>query len=432
MSLRDTCCTALLCCALTGLFFLSSSGAEATELGAFLPGNAEVPDWTTCQWPKDANDLYWLIDGAGQVFIDHGFQEAVFQNYYDADFIELNLEIYDQGTSANAESTYHDPALEFGWEVLRDDFGAEGRVDTTVLGSYRAEFWRDRYYTRGTILQKSTYTLQTLTSFCQLVDQKLMGKTIVDGLPENGEIPGWNRYQWAADSLGLRSLLGSEADLFDEWGCSAGLEQIFYNSQFVLLRLELFDQETAGNAQSLYHDSRLETGQEVARDDFGQEGRVDTTSSWTYGAQFWRDRYVARLLVQEKSDSALADVISFCQLVDEKILSTDVPESDPEGLREPRHWQLLPAFPNPFNDQVLVRYRVAPEEAHRNPLDVSIYNIAGQKVRQLVDGTTPSPGTYSVGWDGRDERGIPTASGLYFCRLRCGLHVQTAKLVLLR
>ena len=415
-----------------GLLILGTGPAGAGALDGFLPYSGEVGGWTTFQWPQDANDLYWIIDGAGQIFIDLGFQEAVFQKYYDADYVELHLEIYDQGTSAGAESTYHDPSLEIGWEVPHGGFGVEGRVDTVALGSYRAEFWRDRYFVRGTILQKDPYSWQTLTSFCQLVDQKLMGKTIADGLPANGEIAGWNGYRWAADSLALPSLLNSEADLFDEWGCSAGLEEIYYDSAFVLVQIELFDLGTPAGAQSLYHDVRLETGLEVARDDFGQEGRVDTTSSWTYEAQFWRDRYLARLLVQEKSDAALADLTEFCRLVDEKIQATDVPTGNSGDHGRPADWQLLPVFPNPFNAEVTIRYRIpagaSPGLRHR----LDIFNVRGQKVRTLARGTVLSPGEHEVRWDGCDDGHRPVSSGVYFCRLSVGRSSRIARLNLCR
>jgi len=43
------------------------------------------------------------------------------------------------------------------------------------------------------------------------------------------------------------------------------------------------------------------------------------------------------------------------------------------------------------------------------------------------------PGAYSdVRWDGRDDRGEPVASGIYFCRMETGRFRATRKLVLLR
>jgi hypothetical protein len=414
------------------LFILATSPAGAGELNSFLPQSDELAGWTTYQWAQDEDDLYWLINGAGVVYVEHGFQEAVFQKYYDADFIELLLEIYNQGSAANAESTYHDPALEMGWEVPSDNFGVEGRVDTLALDSYKAEFWRDKYFVRGTIIQKNPYGLQTLEAFCQLVDQKLGGKPATDGLPANGEIPDWTQYLTATDSLSLVALLVDEANLFRTGGCTAGLRQDYYSDQFILLQLELFDLGTASNAQSLYHDPHLETGEEIPRTDFGQEGRLDTTSSWTYNAHFWRDRYLARLLIQDKSDSSLADVVSFCQLVDQKIQATPAEGGALTDEQKPLHWKLIQAYPNPFNDHVVIQYRIPQDWNGQQPFQLDIYNVVGQRIRRLCQSQGASPGLHSVPWDGRDDQGRAVASGIYFCSIQYGSVVRTVKMGLCR
>jgi len=418
--------------AILGLLIFIAVPAGVAELNSFLPESDEIAGWTTYQWPQDEDELYLLIDGAGIVYVEHGFQEAVFQKYYDADFIELLLEIYDQGSTINAESTYHDPALEIGWEVPCDNFGVEGRVDTMALGSYKAEFWRDRYFVRGTIIQKSSYSLQVLKDLCQLVDQKLGAKPAVDGLPTNGEMPGWKRYLMATDSLSLTSLLDDEADLFWGCGCTTGLRQNYYNGQFILLQLELFDLGTTSNAQSLYHDPHLETGEEVLLTDFGQEDRLDTTSSWTYSAQFWRDRNLARLLIQDKSDSSLADLVSFCQLVDQKIQATPIEGGGLIAEQEPVHWELIQAFPNPFNDRVVIQYRIPQDWDSQQPFQLHICNVVGQRIRKICLSQEPIPGRYAIPWDGRDDLGRAVASGIYFCHMQCGSKVRTTKLVLCR
>jgi hypothetical protein len=414
------------------LFTLVTSPTGAGELNSFLPESGEIAGWTTYRWPQDEDDLYRLINGAGVVYVEHGFQEAVFQSYYDANFIELMLEIFNQGSSANAESTYHDPALEMGWELPCDTFGAEGRVDTITLSSYKAEFWRERYFVRGTIIQKSPYGLQVLKDFCQLVDQKLGAKPAAEGLPANEEIPGWAQYLKARDSLSLVALLVDEASFFRNGGCTAGLRQDYYSERFIPLQLELFDLSTPSNAQSLYHDPHLETGGEVPLDDFGQEGRLDTTSSWTYSAQFWRDRYLARLLIQDKSDSSLADLVSFCQLVDQKIQATPVEGGALTAEQEPLHWELIQAFPNPFNDHVVVQYRIPQDWDGQKPVQLNIYNVVGQRIRRLCQSQGAIPGFHSVPWDGRDDQGRAVASGIYFCRVHCGSVIRTAKIALCR
>ncbi|MBT4611450.1 MAG: T9SS type A sorting domain-containing protein [Gemmatimonadetes bacterium] len=84
-------------------------------------------------------------------------------------------------------------------------------------------------------------------------------------------------------------------------------------------------------------------------------------------------------------------------------------------------------YPNPFNSGTVIRYAVAQGQ----DIELAIYNLAGQKVVQLVDGFR-APGQYSVSWDGGDERGQPLASGLYLYHLQSDGRVETRKLLLLR
>ena len=44
----------------------------------------------------------------------------------------------------------------------------------------------------------------------------------------------------------------------------------------------------------------------------------------------------------------------------------------------------------------------------------------------------PKAGSYTVRWDGRDERGKELASGIYLYRLRAGEKMETRRLALLR
>jgi hypothetical protein len=59
-------------------------------------------------------------------------------------------------------------------------------------------------------------------------------------------------------------------------------------------------------------------------------------------------------------------------------------------------------------------------------VELSIYNLLGQKVATLVN-QKQAAGRYQVQWDARDF-----ASGVYYYRLTAGSFVETKKLVLLR
>ena len=66
-------------------------------------------------------------------------------------------------------------------------------------------------------------------------------------------------------------------------------------------------------------------------------------------------------------------------------------------------------------------------------VELSIFNLAGQRVTTLVSGMRKA-GTYTIRWDGRDNDGRELASGVYLYRLRAsdGQQMETRKLALIR
>jgi hypothetical protein len=84
-------------------------------------------------------------------------------------------------------------------------------------------------------------------------------------------------------------------------------------------------------------------------------------------------------------------------------------------------------YPNPFSDQTTVMF-----DTRRNAnVEVNIYNISGQLVKNLVDEHF-KPGKYNVIWDATDQSGNKVDNGYYFCRITSGDDVITKKMVLLR
>ena len=95
----------------------------------------------------------------------------------------------------------------------------------------------------------------------------------------------------------------------------------------------------------------------------------------------------------------------------------------------PMETDLLPNYPNPFNPETWIPYRL------ETPAEVAltIYDTNGQKVRTLDIGHQPS-GVYesrerAAHWDGRNEMGETVANGVYFYTLRAGNFSATRKMV---
>ena len=86
------------------------------------------------------------------------------------------------------------------------------------------------------------------------------------------------------------------------------------------------------------------------------------------------------------------------------------------------------AAPNPFNPTTTIHMQVP----MRGVVWLTIYNVAGQVVRTLLDDYELEAGYHSVDWDGRDQQGQPVTSGVYLYHLRAGTQALVHKLLLLR
>jgi len=93
----------------------------------------------------------------------------------------------------------------------------------------------------------------------------------------------------------------------------------------------------------------------------------------------------------------------------------------------PRGSHIMSVYPNPFNPQVTVEFRLQVS----GPVILAIHDVLGRIVAKLVDGDRSS-GPAAVTWDGRDRSGASVASGVYFARLQTVSGTHTQKLVLAR
>jgi hypothetical protein len=83
-------------------------------------------------------------------------------------------------------------------------------------------------------------------------------------------------------------------------------------------------------------------------------------------------------------------------------------------------------YPNPFTP-VLGSTEFDYTISVAAPASLVIYNQLGEAVKTLVNGDV-GQGSYSVRWDGTDDKGSPVASGSYICKLISGEYSSTIKL----
>jgi hypothetical protein len=101
-------------------------------------------------------------------------------------------------------------------------------------------------------------------------------------------------------------------------------------------------------------------------------------------------------------------------------------ETDPAAAStEARITALTSIQPNPFTPQTTVHFSLPNSERVR----ISIYDVTGALVRQLVDETMPS-GQHQARWDGKSDRGAGVTSGIYFVRMMAGSYSEVRKIML--
>lgn len=105
-----------------------------------------------------------------------------------------------------------------------------------------------------------------------------------------------------------------------------------------------------------------------------------------------------------------------------------------EQSNTPLAFKLYQSFPNPFKhgargNAMLIRFDL-PGNAGM-PVELAIYNVAGQLVRRLVSGER-RPGAYESVWDGKDERGQFVPSGTYWYRLKADNRMESKQLMIVR
>jgi hypothetical protein len=97
-----------------------------------------------------------------------------------------------------------------------------------------------------------------------------------------------------------------------------------------------------------------------------------------------------------------------------------------EEAGTPSAFRLYACSPNPFTRATRIRFDLpAPE-----PVMAQVYTIDGRLEATLHNGVLPA-GRHEVTWHGLDDRGVTSASGVYFLRFRRQSGDETRRLILL-
>jgi len=86
----------------------------------------------------------------------------------------------------------------------------------------------------------------------------------------------------------------------------------------------------------------------------------------------------------------------------------------------------LSCHPNPFQQSAEINFSLP---ADKTPLSLDVYNLRGQKVRNIATGAY-FRGTHQAVWNGRDDLGRKVAAGIYLIELRASGQRRNLKILL--
>lgn len=93
---------------------------------------------------------------------------------------------------------------------------------------------------------------------------------------------------------------------------------------------------------------------------------------------------------------------------------------------------LLPAgaasVPNPANPRTEIRWEMTQDAL----VTIEIHDVSGRRVRTLCSDEAMQAGSCVAPWDGLDDRGSPSASGVYLYRVRAGGESARGRVALVR
>ena len=140
-----------------------------TDMKALLPAPDEYFLWTPVadayQAAKGEN-LYDLINGGADLYLEYGFDRAVF-TAYESLGLSVNLELYRMESDSAAFGIY---SLKKGSRGKPVSIGQEA-----ALGEYYLNVWQGRYLITSIGMDSSAKTLQAVMQIARLVADKIPG-----------------------------------------------------------------------------------------------------------------------------------------------------------------------------------------------------------------------------------------------------------------
>jgi len=134
--------------------------------------------------------------------------------------------------------------------------------------------------------------------------------------------------------------------------------------------------------------------------------------------------------VFEFRDGAVQVKQQYYYMIEAVSANGETQQFGPISLRvdAPSAFALKQNAPNPFNPVTTIRFDLP------NPTKVTliVYNILGQEVIRLINNESMEAGFHEIRWNGQNQAGRSTSSGIYLYRIEAGEFSKARKMLLLK
>lgn len=171
------------------LFWVSTvmMGIASAEQGAERPGknlgikpllpvDNEISGWKRSERVLQASkeeDFYKLFNGGAVLYIKHGVQTFAGQSYKGPNGLDLEVQIFYQGSSQNAKNLYEDSFNKptSGKEIAH--LGEKARTDESAVFCYGIEFIQEGFFVRVIIQDRTKEGLDVALKFARTIANRI-------------------------------------------------------------------------------------------------------------------------------------------------------------------------------------------------------------------------------------------------------------------
>ncbi|MBT3824313.1 MAG: T9SS type A sorting domain-containing protein [Candidatus Marinimicrobia bacterium] len=188
---------------------------------------------------------------------------------------------------------------------------------------------------------------------------------------------------------------------------------------------------TLGTISFYYYQRNGDTGDEFQLQKSVNGAAFQTVSSHSYDVGDTYTLFSAQL--NDTSNSIRMRIVNDNQAGHLVIDDLSVTQYDPVSIDDetsvaPSNLSLIPAYPNPFNPEVVLSFQI---HEGAGDIQIQIYDIQGQLIDTPIQ-QVYSPGTYSVTWGGSNYNGEQMPSGMYLVKLSNSQVSQFQRITLIR